>query len=149
MPHLRSRRPIATLALYDGGLTLSVSGATTLSAGDIAIAGDAALDTGTFAESGGFLGMSNGTLDVSGQATLSGGGLGVYGGTLQAGSLVFAGGSFGISGGNVTVTTRSAPAGSGRGTSRTQRLRIVLHRQHATTKVLHLIRHSVIAPCGS
>ena len=33
----------ATLALYYGGLTLSVSGATTLSAGDIAIAGNAAL----------------------------------------------------------------------------------------------------------
>ena len=96
----------ATLALYYGGLTLSVSGATTLSAGDIAIAGDAALDTGTFAESGGFLGMSNGTLDVSGQATLSGGGLGVYGGAFDAGSLAFAGGSFGISGGNVTVTNQ-------------------------------------------
>lgn len=96
----------ATLALYYGGLTLSVSGATTLSAGDIAIAGDAALDTHTFAESGGFLGMSNGTLAVSGQATLSGGGLGVYGGALQAGSLAFAGGSFGISGGNVTVTNQ-------------------------------------------
>ena len=37
----------ATLALYYGGLTLSVSGATTLSAGDIAIAGNAALDTGS------------------------------------------------------------------------------------------------------
>ena len=96
----------ATLALYYGGLTLSVSGATTLSAGDVAIAGNATLDTGTFAESGGFLGMSNGTLDVSGQATLSGGGLGIYGGTLQAGSLAFAGGSFGISGGNVTVTNQ-------------------------------------------
>jgi hypothetical protein len=96
----------ATLALYYGGLTLSVSGATTLSAGDIAIAGNAALDTGTFAESGGFLGMSDGTLAVSGQATLSGGGLGVYGGTLQAGSLAFAGGSFGISGGGVTVTNQ-------------------------------------------
>ena len=57
----------ATLALYYGGLTLSVSGATTLSAGDIAIAGNAALDTGTFAESGGFLGMSDGTLAVSGR----------------------------------------------------------------------------------
>jgi fibronectin-binding autotransporter adhesin len=96
----------ATLALYYGGLTLTVSGATTLSAGDIAIAGNATLDTGTFAESGGFLGMSNGTLDASGQATLSGGGLGIYGGTLQAGSLAFAGGSFGISGGNVTVTNQ-------------------------------------------
>jgi fibronectin-binding autotransporter adhesin len=96
----------ATLALYDGGLTLSVTGATTLSAGDIAIAGDATLDTGTFAESGGFLGMSNGTLDVSGQATLSGGGFGVYGGAFEAGSLAFAGGSFGISGGNVTVTNQ-------------------------------------------
>jgi fibronectin-binding autotransporter adhesin len=102
----------ATLALYYGGLTLSVSGATTLSvsgattlsAGDIAIAGNAALDTGTFAESGGFLGMSNGTLAVSGQAALSGGGLAVYGGALDAGSLAFAGGSFGISGGNVAVT---------------------------------------------
>src|SRR5215471_7571740 len=58
----------ATLALYTGGLTLSITGATTLSAGDIAIAGNATLDTGTFVESGGFLGMSNGTLDVSGQA---------------------------------------------------------------------------------
>ena len=96
----------ATLALYYGGLTLSVSGATTLSAGDIAIAGNATLDTGTFVESGGFLGMSNGTLDASGQATLSGGGLGIYGGTLQAGSLAFAGGSFGISGGDVTVTNQ-------------------------------------------
>jgi large repetitive protein len=96
----------ATLALYSGGLTLSVSGATTLSAGDIAIAGNAALDTGTFAESGGFLGMSDGTLGVSGQATLSGGGLGVYGGTLQAGSLAVSGGSFGISGGGVTVTNQ-------------------------------------------
>ena len=96
----------ATLALYYGGLTLSVSGATTLSAGDIAIAGDATLDTGTFAESGGFLGMSNGTLDASGQATLSGGGLGIYGGAFDAGSLAFAGGSFGISGGNVTVTNQ-------------------------------------------
>jgi hypothetical protein len=96
----------ATLALYSGGLTLSISGATTLSAGDIAIAGNAALDTGTFTESGGFLGMSDGTLGVSGQATLSGGGLGIYGGTLQAGSLAFAGGSFGISGGGVTVTNR-------------------------------------------
>jgi hypothetical protein len=96
----------ATLALYYGGLTLSVSGATTLSAGGIAIAGNAALDTGTFIESGGFLGMSDGTLAVSGQATLSGGGLGVYGGTLQAGSLAFAGGSFGISGGRVTVTNQ-------------------------------------------
>ena len=96
----------ATLALYYGGLTLSVSGATTLSAGDIAIAGNATLDTGTFAESGGFLGMSNGTLDVSGQATLSGGGLGVYGGAFDAGSLAFAGGSFGISGGDVTVTNQ-------------------------------------------
>ena len=96
----------ATLALYYGGLTLSVSGATTLSAGDIAIAGDAALDTGTFAESGGFLGMSNGTLDASGQATLSGGGLGVYGGAFDAGSLAFAGGSFGISGGRVAVTNQ-------------------------------------------
>ncbi len=92
----------ATLALYYGGLTLSVSGATTLSAGDIAIAGNATLDTGTFVESGGFLGMSNGTLDVSGQATLSGGGFGVYGGAFEAGSLAFAGGSFGISGGDVT-----------------------------------------------
>ena len=96
----------ATLALYYGGLTLSVSGATTLSAGDIAIAGNATLDTGTFVESDGFLGMSNGTLDASGQATLSGGGLGIYGGTLQAGSLAFAGGSFGISGGDVTVTNQ-------------------------------------------
>jgi hypothetical protein len=96
----------ATLALYYGGLTLSVSGATTLFAGDIAIAGNAALDTGTFAESGGFLGMSDGTLAVSGQATLSGGGLAVYGGTLQAGALAFAGGSFGISGGRVTVTNQ-------------------------------------------
>ena len=96
----------ATLALYYGGLTLSVSGATTLSAGDIAIAGNATLDTGTFVESGGFLGMSNGTLDASGQATLSGGGLGIYGGTLHAGSLAFAGGSFGISGGDVTVTNQ-------------------------------------------
>src|SRR5215813_312720 len=96
----------ATLALYYGGLTLSVSGATTLSAGGIAIAGNAALDTGTFAESGGFVGMSDGTLAVSGQATLSGGGLAVYGGTLQAGSLSFAGGSFGISGGHVTVTNQ-------------------------------------------
>jgi len=96
----------ATLAFYSGGLTLSVSGATTLSAGDVAIAGDAALDTGTFAESGGFLGMSNGTLAVSGQATLSGGALAVYGGTLQAGSLAFSGGSFGISGGGVTVTNQ-------------------------------------------
>src|SRR5215472_1801881 len=96
----------ATLALYYGGLTLSVSGATTLSAGGIAIAGNAALDTGTFAESRGFVGMSDGTLAVSGQATLSGGGLGVYGGTLRAGSLAFAGGSFGISGGNVTVTNQ-------------------------------------------
>jgi fibronectin-binding autotransporter adhesin len=96
----------ATLALYSGGLTLSVSGATTLSAGDIAIAGNAALDTGTLAESGGFLGMSNGTLAVSGQATLSGGGLSVYGGTLQAGSLAFSGGSFGMSGGGVTVTNQ-------------------------------------------
>jgi hypothetical protein len=96
----------ATLALYYGGLTLSVSGATTLSAGGIAIAGNAALDTGTFIESGGFLGMSDGTLAVSGQATLSGGGLGVYGGTLQAGSLAFAGGSFGISGGRVTVANQ-------------------------------------------
>ena len=96
----------ATLALYYGGLTLSVSGATTLSAGDIAIAGDATLDTGTFAESGGFLGMSNGTLDASGQATLSGGGLGIYGGAFDAGSLAFAGGSFGISGGDVTVTNQ-------------------------------------------
>src|SRR5271169_2786210 len=96
----------ATLALYYGGLTLSVSGATTLSAGDIAIAGNAALDTGTYAESGGFLGMSNGTLAVSGQATLSGGGLAVYGGAFDAGSLAFAGGSFGISGGNVTVTNQ-------------------------------------------
>jgi hypothetical protein len=96
----------ATLALYYGGLTLSVTGATTLSAGDIAIAGNATLDTGTFAESGGFLGMSNGTLDVSGQATLSGGGFGVYGGTFEAGSLAFAGGSFGISGGDVTVTNQ-------------------------------------------
>ena len=50
--------------------------------------------------------MSNGTLDASGQATLSGGGLGIYGGTLQAGSLAFAGGSFGISGGDVTVTNQ-------------------------------------------
>src|SRR5712671_6431775 len=96
----------ATLALYYGGLTLSVSDAATLSAGGIAIAGNAALDTGTFIESGGFLGMSDGTLAVSGQATLSGGGLGVYGGALQAGSLAFAGGSFGISGGNVTVTNQ-------------------------------------------
>jgi fibronectin-binding autotransporter adhesin len=96
----------ATLALYYGGLTLSVSGATMLSAGDIAIAGNAALDTGTFTESGGFLGMSDGTLAVSGQATLSGGGLGVYGGTLQAGSFAFAGGSFGISGGHVAVTNQ-------------------------------------------
>ena len=96
----------ATLALYYGGLTLSVTGATTLSAGDIAIAGNATLDTGTFAESGGFLGMSNGTLDVSGQATLSGGGLGVYGGAFDAGSLAFSGGSFGISGGDVTVTNQ-------------------------------------------
>jgi hypothetical protein len=96
----------ATLALYDGGLTLSVTGATTLSAGDIAIAGDATLDTGTFAESGGFLGMSDGTLDVSGPATLSAGGLGVYGGAFAAGSLAFAGGSFGISGGDVTVTNQ-------------------------------------------
>jgi hypothetical protein len=96
----------ATLALYNGGLTLSVTGATTLSAGDIAIAGDAALETGTFAESGGFLGMSNGILAISGQATLSGGGLAVYGGTLDAGSLAFAGGSFGISGGDVTVTNQ-------------------------------------------
>jgi hypothetical protein len=97
---------IAALALYDGGLTLSITGATTLFAGDIAIAGDATLDTGTFAESGGFLGMSNGTLAVSGQATLSGGGLAVYGGTFDAGSLAFAGGSFGISGGDVTVTNQ-------------------------------------------
>jgi fibronectin-binding autotransporter adhesin len=96
----------ATLALYYGGLTLSVSGATTLSAGDIAIAGNATLDTGTFAESGGFLGMSNGTLDVSGQATLSGGGLAVYGGTFDAGTLAFSGGSFGISGGDVAVTNQ-------------------------------------------
>jgi hypothetical protein len=96
----------ATLALYYGGLTLSVSGATTLSVGDIAIAANAALDTGTFAESGGFLGMSDGTFAVSGQATLSGGGLAVYGGTLQAGSLAFSGGSFGISGGNVGVTNQ-------------------------------------------
>jgi hypothetical protein len=96
----------ATLALYDGGLMLSVTGATTLSAGDIAIAGNATLDTGTFAESGGFLGMSDGTLDVSGQATLSGGGLGVYGGAFDAGSLAFAGGSFGISGGDVSVTNQ-------------------------------------------
>jgi hypothetical protein len=93
----------ATLALYYGGLRLSVSGATTLSAGGVAIAGNATLATGTFAESGGFLGMSDGTLAVSGQATLSGGGLGLYGGTLQAGSLAFAGGSFGISGGHVAV----------------------------------------------
>jgi hypothetical protein len=98
----------ATLALYYGGLTLSVSGATTLSAGDIAIAGAAELDTGTFAESGGFLGMSDGTLAASGQATLSGGGFAVYGGTLQAGSLAFAGGSFGISGGHVTVTNQAS-----------------------------------------
>jgi fibronectin-binding autotransporter adhesin len=96
----------ATLALYYGGLTLSVTGATTLSAGDIAIAGNATLDTGTFVESGGFLGMSDGTLDVSGQATLSGGGFGVYGGAFEAGSLAFAGGSFGISGGSVAVTNQ-------------------------------------------
>jgi hypothetical protein len=96
----------ATLALYYGGLSLSVSGATALSAGGIAIAGNATLATGTFTESGGFLGMSDGTLAVSGQATLSGGGLGVYGGTLQAGSLAFAGGSFGISGGHVAVTNQ-------------------------------------------
>jgi hypothetical protein len=96
----------ATLALYYGGLTLSVTGATTLSAGDIAIAGNATLDSATFAESGGFLGMSNGTLDVSGQATLSGGGFGVYGGAFEAGSLAFAGGSFGISGGDVAVTNQ-------------------------------------------
>jgi len=50
--------------------------------------------------------MSNGTLAVSGQATLSGGGLAVYGGAFDAGSLAFAGGSFGISGGNVTVTNQ-------------------------------------------
>ena len=96
----------ATLALYYGGLTLSVTGATTLSAGDIAIAGDATLDTGTFVENGGFLGMSDGTLDVSGQATLSGGGFGLYGGAFEAGSLAFAGGSFGISGGDVTATNQ-------------------------------------------
>ncbi len=96
----------ATLALYYGGLTLSVSGATTLSAGDIAIAGNATLDTGTFVESGGFLGMSDGTIDVYGQATLSGGGFGVYGGAFEAGLLVFAGGSFGISGGDVAVTNQ-------------------------------------------
>ena len=96
----------ATLALYYGGLTLSVSGATTFSAGDVAIAGNAALDTGTFSETGGFLGMSNGTLAVSGRATLSGGGLAVYGGALQAAALAFAGGSFGISGGSVTVTNQ-------------------------------------------
>ena len=96
----------ATLALYYGGLTLSVTGATTLSAGDIAIAGDATLDTGTFVENGGFLGMSDGTLDVSGQATLSGGGFGLYGGAFEAGSLAFAGGSFGISGGDVAVTNQ-------------------------------------------
>ena len=50
--------------------------------------------------------MSDDTLAVSGQATLSGGGLGVYSGTLQAGSLAFAGGSFGISGGHVAVTNQ-------------------------------------------
>ncbi len=96
----------ATLALYSGGLTLSVTGATTLSAGDVAIAGNAALDTGTFQETGGFLGMSNGELAVAGQATLSGGGLAVYGGTLQADGLDFAGGNFGISGGLVNLANQ-------------------------------------------
>jgi hypothetical protein len=96
----------ATLALYTGGLTLSVTGATTLSAGDVAIAGDAALDTGTFRETGGFLGMSDGVLGVTGQATLAGGGLAVWGGALQAAALDFAGGSFGISGGEVDVTNQ-------------------------------------------
>src|SRR5215469_10176131 len=96
----------ATLALYTGGLTLSVTGATTLAAGDMAIAGDAVLDTGTFRETGGFLGMSDGVLGVTGQATLSGGGLAVWGGALQAAALDFAGGSFGISGGEVDVTNQ-------------------------------------------
>jgi hypothetical protein len=85
------------------GVTLSVSGLTTLSNGYISLGGNAAFDTGTFSETGGWLGISNGELAVSGQATLSGGGEDIYGGTLQAGSLAFAGGSFGISGGHVAV----------------------------------------------
>src|SRR5215510_1427674 len=40
----------ATLALYNSGLALSVTGATTLSAGGVAIAGNATLNTGTFSE---------------------------------------------------------------------------------------------------
>lgn len=105
----------ATLALYTGGLTLSVTGATTLSAGGVAIAGNAALDTGTFQETGGFLGISDGELTVAGQATLSGGGLAVYGGTLQAAGLDFAGGNFGISGGQVNVTNNLSVDGGAAG----------------------------------
>jgi hypothetical protein len=81
----------------------------------VAIAGNAAFDTGTFQETGGFLGMSDGDLTVAGQATLSGGGLAVYGGTLQAVGLDFAGGNFGISAGQVNVTNQLSVDGGAAG----------------------------------
>jgi hypothetical protein len=103
--------PIVTLHLPLDGLTLSVSGLTTLSAGYISIPGNSALDTGSFSQTGGWLGMSNGMVAVTGQATLSGGSEGIYGGAFKSGSLTVSGGNIGMSGGAMTIAGLASVSG--------------------------------------